>query len=211
MKTREKTSNKKHFLVSGIVLLLTLFLSAHSFAMGLGDVFQAGAAFMTHLAVHETGHRFAADMVKAQNVKMEFFKTRNGNFFLGSVSASSIEKESLLPFRAAGIAASNHFFNLALIGYRKAPTTYNRALLFFSGTDFLWYSVWAFYIDGSNNPSYDPVGIAQETGFSPHAIVGAAFIQTAINFYRTSTNDDTVIPYFSLDRYRADFGITVRF
>lgn len=208
---RDKALNKKHFLVSGFVLLLTLFFPAQSFAMGLGDVLQTGAAFMTHLAVHESGHYLVADMVQAEDVKMEFLKNQNGNFFLGSVSARAIEPESILPFRAAGVVASNHLFNMALVDYRMAPTTYNKAILFFSGSDFLWYSVWAFYIDGSNDPSYDPVGIAQETGFSSHAIVGAAFIQTAINFYRASTHNDTVIPYFTLDENRADMGITIRF
>ncbi|MFQ5598257.1 MAG: hypothetical protein ACE5GK_09430 [Nitrospiria bacterium] len=208
---RPQNIHKKYLLVGGMALLLGFGLNAKTHAMGFGDLLQGSAAFLTHMVTHETGHHLVANMVDGEDVRMDFFKSQGGNFFLGLSSARGIAPESILPFRAAGVVASNHLFNMALVNYRRTATTYNKALLFFSGTDFLWYSVWSFYIKGSNNPSYDPVGIAQETGLSHHAITGAAFLHTAINFYRAYSGNDTLVPYFTLDDERANFGVSVHF
>lgn len=198
------------FIVGWALFMVTTF-APRSWAVDLSDILQGGGAFLTHLMVHETGHHVMAYMGGGQDVHLDFFKKQGGNFFVGAVSATGINQESVLPFRAAGVAASNHLFNLSLSRYRLEPTTYNTALLFFSGTDFLWYSVWSFYIKGSKDPSYDPVGISQETGLSPHAVVGMALVQTAINAYRVYSEDDTIVPYFSLDQEWAKIGVQVTF
>ncbi len=204
---------KDRHLVKIVFFSLVIFLSFSSkpYAMGFGDFLQGGAAFLTHVVVHESGHHVIAEMVEGKDVKMAFFQKKDNNFFLGLASAREIKPESILPFRAAGVVASSHLYNVSLSSYRAAPSTYNKALLFLSGTDFLWYSVWSFYIQKSDDPSYDPVGISQETGFSRDAIVGAALLQTAINFYRASSGNDAVVPYMTLDEERMGFGVTVSF
>jgi len=203
--------NTKYLLFSAVFLFMVLSIAPKSSAMEVGDLVQTGAAFLTHIAVHESGHHITANMVDGEDPKMEFFKNQGGNFFLGVSSVKSIQPESILPFRSAGVVASSHLFNAALNDYRRLPSTYNKTLLFFSGTDFLLYSVWSFYIQDSKDPSYDPVGISLETGLSPHAIAGAALLQSAVNFYRAYSGDDSLIPYFTLGQDRADFGVTYRF
>ncbi len=192
-------------------LALLLSLSSKPHAMGFGDFLQGSAAFLTQVAVHESGHHVVAEMVEGKDVKLEFFQKKDDDFFIGLSSAREIKSESLLPFRAAGLVASSHLYNVSLSAYRAEPSTYNKALLFFSGTDFLWYSVWAFYIQKTDDPSYDPVGLSQETGFSQSAILGAALLQTAVNFYRASSGNDTVVPYMTLDDESLGFGMTVSF
>lgn len=192
-------------------LVLLISLSSKSYAMGFSDFLQAGAAFITHVAVHESGHHVVAEMVEGKDAQLAFFQKKDDNFFIGLSSVSEIKSESILPFRAAGLVASNHLYNVSLSAYRTAPSTYNKALLLFSGTDFLWYSVWSFYIQKTDDPSYDPVGLAQETGFSRDVVVGAALLQTAINFYRASSGDDTVVPYMTLDKESMGFGLRVSF
>ncbi len=192
----------------GLILVLC---SSPGFAMEFSDVFQTGAAYLTHVAAHETGHNAMGHMAGGQNVRTDFFQTQSGSFFVGVSSADALKQESVLPFRAAGVVASNHTFNFALTRYRLQPTTYNKALLLFSGTDFLWYSVWSFYIKDSQDPGYDPVGISQETGLSSEAVLGIALFQTAVNAFRAFSGDDTYIPYVSVDEGRMNAGIRIRF
>ncbi len=204
--------NKKYaFKISGFTFLITLLVTSSTWAMGLSDVFQTGAAYLSHVAAHEMGHSAMGHMAGGENVQTNFFQTQGGNFFVGVSSADTLDSEAVLPFRAAGIAASNHTYNFALSNYRAQPTTYNKALLFFSGTDFLWYSVWSFYIKGSDDPSYDPVGISQETGLSSETVMSVALLQTALNAFRAYSGDDTYEPFVSVADERMGFGIRVRF
>lgn len=193
---------------SGLVLLLMV---SQSRAMGLSDFFEAGSAYLTHIVAHETGHNAMANMAGGRDVQMNFFQQKNGSFFAGVTSVGEIDRESVLPFRAAGLVASNYTFDLALSSYRAQPSTYNKSLLFFSGTDFLWYSVWSFYIKGSRDPGYDPVGISQETGLSSEIIVSAALVQTALNAFRIYSGHDSYIPYISVENERMNIGVRVRF
>ncbi len=196
-----------------VFLLLSFFYftPSHTCAAEFSDLIQTGAAFLSHVAAHETGHNAMGHMAGAQDVKTSFFQTQGGSFFVGVSSAGALEQESVLPFRAAGVVASNHTFNFALSSYRAQPTTYNKALLFFSGTDFLWYSVWSFYIKGSDDPTYDPVGISQETGLSSEAVLSIALLQTAVNAFRAVTGDDTYIPYVSVDEGKMRAGVRIHF
>lgn len=202
---------KESLKIAGGVVLMIILIAPKSWAMGLSDFFQAGTAYMTHIVAHETGHNAMAHMAGAEDVRMGFFQQQSGNFFVGVSSVGEIEKKSLLPFRAAGLVASSHTFDLALLSYRAQPTTYNKALLFFSGTDFLWYSVWSFYINESDDPSYDPVGISQGTGLSSEAILSVALVQTALNAFRLYSGDDTYIPYVAVDEERMNMGLRIRF
>ncbi len=202
---------KKSIKRIGLAGLTLLLMTSQSWAMGISDFFQAGSAYITHVVAHETGHNAMAHMVGGRDVQMDFFQQRSGSFFVGISSVGEIEKKSVLPFRAAGLVSSNHTFDLALSSYRARPSTYNKALLFFSGTDFLWYSVWSFYIKGSNDPGYDPVGISQETGLSAEVIVSVALFQTALNAFRVYSGHDSYMPYIAVDDERMNVGVRMRF
>jgi hypothetical protein len=191
-------------------LMIILCVPRVGYALGFLDVFQVGAAFITHTFVHESGHYIVARMAGAKEVQLNFFTQKNGNLYLGLSTAIGLDHASSLSYKAAGEAAGSYLFDVALESYRIHPTTYNRALLFFSNTDFLSYTIYAFYINKSRNPSYDPVGIAKETGLSHEAILGLAFIQTALNAYRVYSGSDDIMPYFDLDSTWVEFGIRFR-
>jgi len=176
-------------------------------ALDLRDIFQVGAAFVSHVAIHESGHYILAHMGGAKDVQLNFFTLKGGNLYLGLSMARGLDPASSLSYKAAGEAAASYLFDAALESYRTRPTTYNRSLLFFSGTDFLWYTLYAFYLTGDRNPSYDPVGISQETGLSAEAILGIAAIQTTLNSYRIYSGNDGVLPYIDLDQEWVEFGI----
>jgi hypothetical protein len=181
------------------------------YATDLGAFFQVGAAFISHMAVHESGHYIMAHMGGAKEVQLNFFTIKGGNFYLGLSTARGLGRESSLPYKIAGEAASSYHFEVALRSYRAYPNTYNRARLFFSGTDFLWYSLYAFYLTPNRNPNYDPVGISQETGLSAEAVLGLAAFQTALNAYRVYSGNDALVPYFALDKRWAEFGVQMRY
>jgi hypothetical protein len=110
-----------------------------------------------------------------------------------------------------GEVATSLSFEVALHHYRASPTTYNRALLFFNGTEFLWYSVYAFYFEGAKDNRHDPVAFSQEIGLSPEIILVIAVTQAALNTYRVYSGQDRLIPYFTFDERSASFWIGVRF
>lgn len=147
----------------------------------LMDPIEIGLAFVTNLAIHESGHVLVAEGVGADKATFKFFGEENGAFFLGLSTATGVPDESLLPYRLGGEIASSYTFEFALQSYRRQPTTYNQALMFFSGTDFFWYTVFAFYLAPYEDQRYDPVGIRASTGFSRAGILAAATTQLATN------------------------------
>ena len=191
-------------------LMMILSMPTVVHALDFVDVFQVGAAFVTHTFVHESGHYIMGHMGGAEEVHLNFLTQKNGNLYLGLSTAIGLDRASSLSYKAAGEAAASYLFDVALESYRIHPTTYNRALLFFSNTDFLSYTIYAFYIDGSRNPSYDPVGIARETGLSHEAILGVAVLQSALNAYRIYSGSDDILPYIDLDNRWVEFGIRFR-
>lgn len=175
------------------------------------DPIEIGLAFVTNLALHESGHVLIAEGLGAEEATFKFFGEENGSFFLGLSSATGIPDEGLLPYRLGGEIVSSYTFELALQSYRRQPSTYNQALLFFSGTDFFWYTVFAFYLAPHEDGRYDPVGIRESTGFSRGAILAAATTQLATNAWRVASGSDRVAPSFSYDRRSALLNLTFRF
>ncbi len=188
------------FLILGFLLLTPI----RAFAIGPGDLVQVTAAFFTSLTVHETGHALIADQMGAEGVSIQFFAQEDNNFALGLTKVRNLDRRSMLPFAMGGEIANSLDFEYALKLYRQQPTVYNRSLLLFSGTDFLWYTVYAFYISGGTSHS-DPLIIQQETGLSKEAILGVALTQSLLNLYRVTSCEDTIIPYFTYDRYSVNF------
>jgi len=71
----------------------------------------------------------------------------------------------VLPYAAGGHQMEGYTFEYALQSYRNRPITFNKALLFFSNTNFLFYTLYANYVD-SETYSYDPNLIRKESGCS---------------------------------------------
>lgn len=175
-----------------------------------GGVIQVGAAFLTTLAVHEFGHVVVADYVGASGIRLNFFKKHGGNFFLGSTIVEQIDNKSRLPLSMGGAMASDLTFEHALQSYRKNPNLYNKSLLFFSAVDFLWYSAYTFYLSNTH-PYFDPVAISKESRISKDIIFSIALAKTMMNAYRVYSGQDTVVPYFTVDKSSAILSISVIF
>jgi hypothetical protein len=174
------------------------------------DGAQIAAAFMTNLAMHEVGHAAVGSLLGAQGEQPTFFRSRNGSFFLGHTGYSNLRREGRLPFAAGGAMLNGYTFEYALADFERDPNTYNKALIFFSCTDFLYYSVYALYV-APENEYYDPMTIKQETGLSKEAILGIALTQTILNGMRVFKMQDKIIPYIQVDRFEASFNVMVRF
>jgi hypothetical protein len=170
-----------------------------------------GLAFLTNLAVHESGHVMIAEGVGADKATLKFFGEDDGVYFLGLSTASGIPDDAVLSYRMGGEIASSYTFEFALRSFRRQPTVYNSALVFFSGTDFFWYSVFAFYLSPREDDRYDPVGVHESTGFSRGTIVAAASTQLVANAWRVFSGTDVVVPSFSYDRQSTMLNLTVRF
>jgi len=204
-----KGSTKGFIGIVAVLAVLCLPATGSCFAP-MSDAAQIAAAFMTNLAMHEVGHAAAGTMVGASGVNTSFFNTKNGSFFLGHTEYHNLKQEGRLPFLVGGPMMNSYTFDFALADYDRRPTTYNKALMFFSCTDFLYYSVYALYISKGNN-HYDPLAIRQETGLSRETILGVALTQTILNGMRAFNMQDRVVPYFEVDRYWASFNLRVSF
>ena len=176
----------------------------------LSEVFIIGTAFLTNLFAHEFGHEVVAQHVGATGTELNFFKTMNGQFFLGTSVVDNIADESVLPYTMGGEFFADLTFEHALQDYRKSPNLYNKALLLSSGLDFAWYCLYAFYV-GNESPSFDPITISEETGISRDMLFSVVIAKTMINAYRVYSGNDTVIPYFTVDNNSAMLNIAFPF
>jgi len=125
-------------------------------AFDFKDVTSIGAAYTTHLFFHEMGHQVVAEEVGADSPQIGFLTRKNGRFYLGLSTYQYIPKESKLPYAVGGERTAGFTFEYALQSYRRKPTTYNKALMFISCTDFLAYSLLANYVHEvliKNDPS----------------------------------------------------------
>jgi hypothetical protein len=209
----------KNSIVSPYKKITTPFKSSSALNLGFssilseitpGGVVQIGMAFMTNLALHELGHVVVADYVGATGTSLNFFKKQDGKFFLGTSIVKQIDDKSRLSFSMGGEVATDLTFEHALHSYRKNPTLYNKSLLFFSGSDFLWYCLYAFYLS-DGHPYFDPIAISKETGISKDVLFSIALAKTMINAYRVYSGQDRIIPYFTVDKYSAILTISIPF
>jgi len=199
-------------LVLCIILMMTLMAAqpAKAYESAIIDIIQIGSAFATNLTVHEYGHAIVGSSVGAEGISVSFLSKRKNNLFLGYTSTSKIDDNAYPSFALGGEIGVNMSFEYALHRFRKEPTTYNKALMFFSGTDFLWYSVYAYYFNEDNQDS-DPNILHRETGISKDAILAAAVTQSVLNSYRIYSGSDMVIPYMTFDKDAIGFHVKVSF
>ncbi len=194
-----------------IVLVVTLMFSSRVSAVEFKDIPAVGLAFLTNLGIHETGHYVIANQAGADGNTLNFFTKDKNSFFLGLSTVTQIDNRAKPGYHLAGEVASSYTFELALRKYREIDSTYNRALMFFSMTDFLWYSTYAFYVAPYKNGKFDPIGISNTTGIGRDKIFLIALAHTSLNALRAYTGEDRVIPYYLLDRHFIGFGVKVPF
>ncbi len=183
---------------------------AFEFMDAAKDVGSLGAAFMTHLFIHEMGHQIVADDVGASSHKMQFFANRNGKFYLGFATYESIPDESVLPYAVGGVRMADITFEHALQSYRRKPTMFNKSLIFFSSVNFLAYTLLANYVEPGEK-TYDPNLIRDEIGFSKEEMLSLVATKTLLNAYRITDPDANYHPFILFDKKRAAFIIQVDF
>ena len=176
----------------------------------ISEVISMGTAFLTNLAAHEFGHAIVGEHVGATGNTVSFFEKQGGQFFLGMSSVKNIKSESKLPYTMGGEFFADLTFEHALKSYRKNPSFYNTSLMLYSGTDFLWYCFYAFYITDGHS-SFDPVTVAKETGLSKDELFSIILAKTMINTYRIYSGQDRVIPYFTVSSSSAALNLSVPF
>ncbi|OGQ07861.1 MAG: hypothetical protein A2W38_01010 [Deltaproteobacteria bacterium RBG_19FT_COMBO_58_16] len=175
-----------------------------------GKLIDIGAAFATNIIIHELGHDIVADHVGAKGSSLGFLQSKNGQFFFASSTVQSIDASSRLSYHMGGEFAADFTFEYALDSYRAEPTLYNRSLMFFSGTEMLWYSLYAFYLS-SGNDNLDPIAVTRYGGVSREAFLSVAIAKTVMNAYRIYSGKDTIIPHFMIDDDAVTLNLTMAF
>jgi len=197
----------------GIAFVLSLFLmrpTPGALGFDFTDVAAVGAAYMTHLSLHELGHQVVAEHVAADSPRMHFFTRKNGRFYPGLSTYKNIPKESKLPYSAGGDRMAGFTFEYALESYHNQPTTFNKALLFFSCADFFVYTLLGNYVHPEND-MYDPNLVRQETGLSKGAILTLVTAKSVMNTHRIMNPDATFFPMIWVDKKSAGFIIGFKF
>ncbi len=194
-----------------IILSILLLISSASYTSAFDDFDDVvgvvkdaaaiGTAFLTGLFTHEMGHYFIAESIGVTKNDIYFFSKRDDNLYLGLNMVEGIDERSRLSHAMGGELFANLTFEAALQSYRKKPTTYNKALLFFSGTDFLRYAAFSYYLAAKPVPTeYDPIYIRNASGVSTETIMFTALTQVGINAYRVISGNDTLVPYISFQK-----------
>jgi len=160
--------------------------------------------------MHELGHQLVAEEAGADSPQMHFMSRKNGKFYPGLSTYKSIPAESKLSYATAGETMAGYTFEYALHSYRQEPTTYNKALMFFSCTDFLWYTLLANYVHPEND-NYDPNIIREETGLSREELLGLVVAKSLMNAYRVYNQDAKLRPFIKVDTNSAVFMLRYDF
>ncbi len=176
----------------------------HTYAFDFIDIATIGAAYLTNLGFHEIGHDVVAEETGAESNKISFFTKKNGSFFLGLSTCKKIPDESRLPYFVGGERMADITFEYALQSYREEPTPYNKALVFFSYTDFMWYTIYSYYISPGND-WHDPNLIREELGISKEMLLSFVLTKTLLNTYRIFNEDSSFTPYITVNKTSAIF------
>ncbi len=190
--------------------VLFLFSPPGTLAFDFEDAAAIGAAYTTHLFMHEIGHQVVAEEAGADSPQMRFFTRKGGNFYPGLSTHKGIPQESKLPYAVGGERMAGFTFEYALQSYHRKPTTYNKALMFFSCADFLAYTLLANYVNPDND-MYDPNLIREETGLSKEALLSLVMAKSFLNAYRVMNPDARVIPMIWVDKESAALLLRISF
>ncbi|MCK4791060.1 MAG: hypothetical protein KAV87_45425 [Desulfobacteraceae bacterium] len=143
-----------------------------------------------------------AEEVGADSPQMNFLARRNGKLYPGLSTCQNIPKESILPYAAGGERMAGFTFEYALQSYRREPTTYNKALMFFSCADFFAYTLLSNYVNPDED-MYDPYLIREETGCSKALLLSLVTAKSLINAYRVMNPDANFAPVIWVDKSSA--------
>ena len=190
--------------------MLLMLCDTGALAFNFEDAAAVGAAYTTHLFLHEMGHQVVAEEVGADSPKMSFFTRNGGNFYPGLSTHKGIPRESKLPYAAGGERMAGVTFEYALQSYHRKPTAYNKALLFFSCADFFVYTLLANYIHPEGN-MYDPNLIREATGCSKEVLLGLVMTKSLLNTYRVINKDAKVVPMIWVDKESAALLLRIPF
>jgi hypothetical protein len=171
-------------------------------AFDFGDVASIGAAYTTHLFLHEMGHQVVAEQVGAVAPQMGFFAQRGGRLYPGLSTYKEIPEESKLPYGVGGERMAGVTFEYALQSYRHGPTTFNKALLFFSCADFLVYTLLGNYVHPDDD-MYDPNLVREETGCSKEMLLSLVMAKSLLNTYRVMHPAANFSPMIWVDKQSA--------
>lgn len=202
---------KSSLIIFVIFVVIIASIPRWTRAMELKDVVLVGAAYGTHLFLHDYGHRVVAEEVGADPPKMHFFGVKHGALYTVLFAyKSSMPEESKLPLAAGGYWMEGYTFEFALQSYHLEPTTYNKALMVFSCVNFLAYTWLANYAHPESN-MYDPNLIRTEIGLSKGAMLSFVTTKTALNAYRIFNPKAKLIPWIRLDKTSAALMIGIQF
>jgi len=204
---------KSRYITIVVGLLVCLFWMGNAqtaFGFGLRDIGAISGAYITHLGLHELGHQVVAEEVGAESPEMNFFTRRNGRFYPGLSTYKDIPEQSKLPYAVGGERMAGFTFDYALDSYRYQPTTFNKALLFFSCADFFIYTLLGNYVHPEND-LYDPNLIREETGLSKGALLSIVAVKSLLNAYRIVNEDARFFPMIAVDNKTAAFLIGFQF
>jgi len=190
--------------------VLFMLLPPGALALDSKDVVSIGAAYTTHLFFHEMGHQVVAEEVGADSPKISFFTRKNGRFYPGLSTYKNIPRESKLPYAVGGDRMAGYTFEYALQSYHRNPSTYNKALMFFSCADFLAYTLLANYVHPEND-MYDPNLIREETGLSKELLLSLVMAKSLMNTYRVFNKNANFTPIIRVDKDSAAFMIRFSF
>jgi len=190
--------------------VLFMLLPPGALALDSKDVVSIGAAYTTHLFFHEMGHQVVAEDVGADSPKMHFFAVKDGKLYPGLSTYKNIPKESKLPYAVGGDRMAGYTFEYALQSYHRNPSTYNKALMFFSCADFFAYTLLANYVHPEND-MYDPNLIREETGLSKELLLSLVMAKSLMNTYRVFNENANFTPIIRVDKDSAAFVIRFEF
>ena len=196
---------------TGLALcVLFMLFPPGALALDSKDVVSIGAAYTTHLFFHEMGHQVVAEEVGADSPKISFFTRKNGRFYPGLSTYKNIPRESKLPYAVGGDRMAGYTFEYALQSYHRNPSTYNKALMFFSCADFFAYTLLANYVHPEND-MYDPNLIREETGLSKELLLSLVMAKSLMNTYRVFNKNANFTPIIRVDKDSAAFMIRFSF
>jgi hypothetical protein len=192
------------------ILLVVVGPKKQAQAWEWSDVVDIGMAYATHLYLHELGHQVIADEVDAENHQIQFMKQKKGQYYLGLSTYDQIPEKSKLAYAVGGDRMAGLTFEYGLASYRERPTSFNKALLFFTSVDFVGYTLLSNYVHSGDN-MYDPNLIREETGVSKELLLGMVMTKALVNGYRIFSGSDRLTPEIRTDTSSAAFVLNYHF